>query len=92
MSPSLELVIQTIQQLPAHEQEQVLHWLEQRKPSIKAEIVEEEKLELKVLEQLLAKGLLKEIVEPMTDDDDDEFGPIEIEGEPLSETIIRERR
>lgn len=43
------------------------------------------------LEMLLKDGLLANIPQKYTDEDDD-FDPIEIEGEPISETIIRERR
>jgi hypothetical protein len=42
---------------------------------------------------LLAKGLISQI--PTHDEKDEEFDafePIEVNGEPLSETIIRERR
>ena len=90
MSPNFEQVIQTIQHLPAIEQKKVLNWLEENKPAIDEKISEEE-LERKVLERLWAKGLISEIP-PRWDDDDDDFEPIEIEGEPLSEMIIRERR
>ena len=91
MTPNYEQVIETIQHLPAFEQKKVLDWLEEHKPAIDEKMSEEE-LERKVLERLLAKGLISEIVEPMTDEEDDECSPIEIEGEPLSEMIIRERR
>ena len=91
MTPNYEQVIETIQHLPAFEQKKVLDWLEGRKPTIDEKMSEAE-LERKVLERLLAKGLMSEIVEPMTDEEDDECSPIEIEGEPLSEMIIRERR
>ena len=41
---------------------------------------------------LLAKGVISHIpLRTMTDEEFDEFEPIEIEGEPLSEQIIRER-
>jgi hypothetical protein len=40
---------------------------------------------------LLAKGLISEIPPRIDYDDEDEFEPIEVEGEPLSEQIIRER-
>ena len=42
--------------------------------------------------QLLAEGFISHI--PLRDetDEDDDFEPIEFEGEPLSEQIIRERR
>ena len=91
MIPNSEQVIETIQHLPPIEQKKILNWLEEHKPNIDEKPSEEE-LERKVLKRLLAKGLISEIVEPMTDDEDDEFEPIEIEGEPLSEMIIRERR
>ena len=91
MTPNSEQVIETIRQLPVFEQRKILDWLEEYKPTIDEKISEEE-IERKVLERLLAKGLISEIVEPMTDEEDDEFEPIEIEGEPLSEMIIRERR
>jgi hypothetical protein len=43
--------------------------------------------------QLLAKGLISHIpTRDETDEEFDKFEPIEVEGEPLSETIIRERR
>ena len=91
MTLSYEQVIQTIQQLPASEQKKVLEWLEQHKPIIEEKVSEAEQLEQKFLERLFAKWLINEIP-PRLDDDDDDFEPIEIEGEPLSEMIIRERR
>ncbi len=91
MTPSSEQVIETIRHLPVFEQRKILDWLEGYKPTIDEKISEEE-IERKVLERLLAKGLISEIVEPMTDEENDECLPIEIEGEPLSEMIIRERR
>ena len=43
--------------------------------------------------QLLAKGLITRIpTRDETDEEFDKFDPIEVEGEPLSETIVRERR
>lgn len=42
---------------------------------------------------LLAKGVITHIpARDETDDEFDRFEPIEVEGEPLSESIIRERR
>lgn len=45
-------------------------------------------------QQMLASGLLISLPDPALDidDDDPDDQPIAIEGEPLSETIIRERR
>ena len=43
--------------------------------------------------QLLAKGVISRIpTRDQTDEEFDTFEPIEVAGEPLSETIIRERR
>jgi len=90
MSQNVEEVKRIIQQLPAAEQKELLEWFEEHKPI--DEKVSEEDLEARVLNRLLEKGLISEIVKPMTDEEDDDFEPIEIEGEPLSKMIIRERR
>lgn len=42
--------------------------------------------------RLLASGLVAQLPDPAQDIGDDDDPPIVIEGEPLSETIIRERR
>ncbi len=44
--------------------------------------------------RLIAAGLITRLPDPSldTDDDDPDDAPVPIEGEPLSETIIRERR
>jgi hypothetical protein len=43
--------------------------------------------------QLLAKGVISHIpTRDETDEEFEKFEPIEVAGEPLSETIIRERR
>ena len=89
MSQNVEDVKRTIQQLPAAEQKELLEWFEEHKPT--DERVSEADLEARVLNRLLEKGLITEIVKPMTDEEDDEFEPIEIEGELLSKMIIRER-
>jgi len=89
MSQNVEDVKRTIQQLPAAEQKELLEWFEEHRPT--DERVSEADLEARVLNRLLEKGLITEIVKPMTDEEDDEFEPIEIEGEPLSKMIIRER-
>jgi Arc/MetJ-type ribon-helix-helix transcriptional regulator len=43
-------------------------------------------------QRLLASGLVSQLPDPALDIDDDDVPPIVIKGEPLSETIIRERR
>jgi putative addiction module CopG family antidote len=44
--------------------------------------------------QLLARGLLSRLPDPSqdVDDEDQDDLPVPVEGEPVSETIIRERR
>ena len=42
--------------------------------------------------QMLADGLITQLPNTAEDFDDEDDAPIAIEGEPLSETIIRERR
>jgi hypothetical protein len=58
---------------------------------------EEPKKPLTVAEfhqQLMARGLITQLPDPAQDidDDDPDDQPVVIKGEPLSETIIRERR
>ena len=91
MSQNVEDMKRTIQQLPAVEQKELLEWFEEHKPIIDEKVSEEER-EARVLNRLLERGLISEIVKPMTDEEDDEFPPVEVEGEPLSKMIIRERR
>lgn len=43
-------------------------------------------------QQMLAEGLMSQLPNFAEDVDDEDEAPIVIEGEPLSETIIRERR
>jgi Arc/MetJ-type ribon-helix-helix transcriptional regulator len=43
-------------------------------------------------QQMLAEGLMSQLPNSAEDVDDEDEAPIAIEGEPLSETIIRERR
>jgi len=90
MSPKLEQIIEAIQQLPPSEQEEIRQWLKERALSVNQKASEAE-LEVEVDRMLLARGRIQAIPVGLTDEEDD-FEPIEIEGEPLSETIIRERR
>lgn len=46
--------------------------------------------EKEFLQKLFEEGIITHIPEGITDEEDD-FEPIEIEGEPISETIIRDR-
>ena len=58
-----------------------------RPPPAKTPLTEEE-----LLQHMLAIGMISQLPDTAADFDDPDDEPIEIEGEPLSETIIRERR
>ena len=57
-----------------------------RQPPAKATLLDE------LHRQMLADGLLSQLPNAAADIDDEQEEPVEIDGEPLSETIIRERR
>jgi Arc/MetJ-type ribon-helix-helix transcriptional regulator len=48
--------------------------------------------EEQLLQYMYEVGMITQVPDRSADFDDDDDEPIEIEGEPLSETIIRERR
>lgn len=82
-------ILNEIHRLPINQQKELkVKLLEESETDgqTKPQISEEE-----FLRQLLAEGLISEIPEGVTDEEDD-FEPVEFEGEPISETIIRERR
>lgn len=86
-------VADKINRLPITLQKDVLEYVEKLEDKyISAKPVSEDELEQEVTQRLLAKGILSEIPAPMSDEQDKEFAPIEIDGEPLSEMIIKERR
>ena len=67
-------IITEINRLPLHERRQIVAAVKVKE----VEISDEEQLEQEVLRRLLAKGIINKIVAPMTDEEDDEFQPIEI--------------
>ena len=82
-------IINEIFKLPPSEQEKIAETVLKNREKSEAE--KPQMTEEGFIQYLFEKGLITHIPEGMTDEDDD-FEPIEIEGEPLSETIIRERR
>ncbi len=69
-------IIEEARKLPVDEQRNLVEALT---VSInQTNVSEEERHEREVLEMLSAKGVISEIVAPMTDAEDDEFPPIEI--------------
>ena len=80
-------IISQAQKLPIRQQREIVQTLSQNL----GETQDNKLTEAEVAEILLAKGIISQIPSHWNDDDED-FEPIEIEGEPISETIIRERR
>ena len=72
--------------------EQLINYLrEQEKAKLAMEEIEAREDEFE--RYLLAKGVISQIpTRDETDEEFDAFEPLAVEGEPLSETIIRERR
>lgn len=81
-------IINEIYKLPLPEQEKIAETVLKNRE--KVEEFKPEMTEEQFVQYLFEKGLIRSIPEGMTDEEDD-FEPIEIEGEPISETIIRER-
>lgn len=88
-------VLSEIQKLPLSEAQQIAsqlnnYLLEQKQAALTDEEIERREDEFE--QHLLAKGIISNIPTRDEKDEDDLFEPIEFEGEPLSEMIIRERR
>jgi len=78
-------IINEIQKLPLEQKKEVINSIsEDFQPTITEDEFEQ---------MLFAKGIISNIpnLDEYTDEDED-FEPIDVEGEPLSEMIIRERR
>ncbi len=87
---TLTEILTEIKHLPISEKNNLFRTLEiEFKPN--NEISEEERLEQKVDQMLISRGLMREIPLGMTDDEE-YFEPISTTGKPLSEIIIEERR
>lgn len=95
MSITLEQVKQQIKTLTPEEQQQVRAFLDAPTLPVSEETTEEQ--ERRFAEHLLAKGIISHIPASMQDgyvpdDSYKRYSPIVVHGEPVSETIIRERR
>lgn len=85
---SLQEVLNEIYRMPLTEQKAIAKTLSLK---IKEESENTKLSKNEVYQHLFNKGLITHIPNGMSDTDDD-FVPLNIEGEQLSETIIRERR
>ena len=88
-------VLSEIQKLPLSDARQVANqltnYLREKEQTVLTD-EETERREDEFEQYLLAKGIISNIPTRNETDLDDDFEPIEFEGEPLSEMIIRERR
>lgn len=87
---SYQEILNEIQRLPPDERRRILE-------SLKRDLDPQQGSNESVIEDeveriLLTKGIISRIPQRVPDTEEDEFEPIEVKGEPLSETIIRERR
>ncbi|HEY7546297.1 MAG TPA: hypothetical protein VID27_15510 [Blastocatellia bacterium] len=83
-------LIAEIFKLPSVEQRQVLEALLKRSSESSSPIAQPIS-EAEFEQRLLAKGIISEIPSGAVDHEED-FDPIEVTGQPLSETILEERR
>ena len=82
-------VLNQIEKLPLAEKRRVLAELEEQLNSDKSDLDSREK---EFVQSLLRKGIISEMPLRLPDDEfRQNFKRIEIQGEPLSETIIKER-
>lgn len=87
-------ILQEIRKLPVPKQVELAVQLRQDLPPdglAELKVVEVEQREDEFERYLLADGLIGEIPRRIEYDDEEEFELLELEGEPLSEQIIRER-
>lgn len=78
-------ILNEIYKLPLNEQTNI------KKSLLEKNETTSEVLERELWQKLFDEGLITHVPSGISDEDDD-FEPVEIEGEPISETIIRERR
>ena len=78
-------ILNEIYKLPLSEQTNI------KKSLLNITATENEISKQELWQKLFDEGLITHVPRNISEEDDD-FEPIEIEGEPISETIIRERR
>lgn len=88
MSATLDNIIEEVRQLSPDEQRQLIVQLNAIVPASN-----EDELEDEFERELIAEGVVGE-VKPLLHDDPEfySYQPVKVEGQPVSETIIEERR
>lgn len=80
-------IISTIQTFPISVQKTIVRTLQKNLEKPKSPNPSEDEIE----KLLLAKGLISEIPKRANDKEEENYEPLEIFGEPLSQTILEER-
>jgi hypothetical protein len=83
---TVEKLYQEAMALPPDDLRRLIEMLSQTEPA-KPEMTEEE-----FQMRLMSEGIISELPRPLAEREEEDFRPIQIEGMPLSETIIEERR
>lgn len=89
-SITIKELIAEILKLTSAEQQQILEALQEGYPEIEHQ-TEQRLSEMEFEQMLLDKGIISEIPSGL-DKDEEDFDTIEVTGQPLSETILEERR
>ncbi len=87
MNNTLEKIIEEVRVLPPEELRQVRKVVD----SLLSESAKPKMTEEEFAHYLAAKGIIS-LPEESAEDDDDDWEPIEVTGQPLSEMIIEDRR
>jgi hypothetical protein len=80
-------IISTVQTFSVSVQEEIVETLQKNLEKTISSAPNEDAIE----QILLAKGLISEIPPRSTDNEEETFAPVEVDGKPLSETILEER-
>jgi hypothetical protein len=82
----VEKLYQEAMTLPPDDLQRLIEMLSQAEPA-KPEMTEEE-----FQMRLMSEGIISDLPKPLAEREEEEFRPIQVQGQPLSETIIEERR
>jgi hypothetical protein len=85
---TLERIVEDVKRLTPQEQQQLRALLDQGLNDQSEDMETKERL---LMQRLLQEGII-ESIPTMEHDPYERFSPITVQGEPVSETIIRERR
>ena len=85
---SLQEVLSEIYKLPLGEQKTIAENVAKNIESLETK----DSPDMLLQKRLFAKGLIREIKPPRVNNEFRDFTPINVIGEPISETVIKERR